>query len=100
MEKFNTEEKLIDELKKRFIKKFGKGVAVSLRKRIEVAHSWDIGDTYVTKVRYNGKTFEWYHSDWCGRWTNDNLTNLKTIKALSDCLGCSVAVKHEYIIIG
>ena len=64
MDKFNTEEKLIGELKKRFIKKFGKGVAVPLRKRIEVAHSWDIGDTYVTKVRYNGETFEWYHSDW------------------------------------
>lgn len=82
-----------------FIKRFGVANEVNVGKRIEIARSWDVGGTYLTKVRYNGKKFEYYQECWGGDWVDNNkVFNEFGIEALSSCLDVVVRVKKEYSI--
>jgi hypothetical protein len=94
-----TKEEVIQKLKIMFIEKFGVGTEVSLKKRIVIDHSWDVGDTDLTKVRYNGKKFEYYKECWGGDWDDkQSVFNKHVIAILSDALGVNVKTKTEYFI--
>ena len=94
-----TKGEVFKELKEMFIKRFGVGKEVNVGKRIEIAHSWDVGGTYLTKVRYNGKKFEYYEECWSSDWVdNEKVFNEFGIRALSSCLGVKVRTRTEYFI--
>lgn len=94
-----TKSEIINEMKKMFIDKFGAGVEVELEHPIEVAYSWDVGSTMLSKIRYNGETnqFEWYRDFWNSGWetTQNQITN-HAISIFSDALGLKVGTKTDY----
>lgn len=94
-----TEKEVIETLKSMFIEKFGVGTEVLLKKRITIDHSWDVGDTDLTKIRYNGEKFEYYKECWSGVWDNKkSVFDKHVIAILSDALGVEVKTKTEYFI--
>ena len=94
-----TKKEIIEKLKSMFIEKFGVGTEVSLKRRIVIDHSWDVGDSGLTKVRYNGKKFEYYKECWSGVWDDkQSVFNKHAIAILSDALGVNVKTKTEYFI--
>lgn len=94
-----SKEEVIKKLKTDFIEKFGIGNEVCLNTRIKIDYSWDVGYSYITKIRWNGECFEYYVECWCGVWGDKQEVFKKyIIKALSDCLGVKVSSKTEYFI--
>ena len=94
-----TKGEVIETLKEMFIERFGVGTEVDVNKRIEIDYSWDVGGTYLTKVRYNGKRFEYYIECWSGDWEDkQSVFNKYGITALSACLGVNVRTRTEYFI--
>ena len=94
-----TKSEVLGTLKEMFIERFGVGVEVGVNKEIEIEHSWDVGGTYLTKVRYNGEKFEYYKECWSGVWEDKQSVFSKYgITALSGCLGVNVRTKTEYFI--
>lgn len=94
-----TKAEVLAKLKEMFIEKFGANKEVSLNEPIEIYHSWDVGSAYMTKIRYNGKEFEYYKDYWSWGWKNDqSVFNRYALTALSDCLGVKVKTKTEYFI--
>ena len=94
-----TKGEVLETLKEMFIERFGVGTEVDVNKEIEIEHSWDVGGTYLTKVRYNGERFEYYQECWSGDWLdNEKVFNKYGITALSGCLGVNVRTRTEYFI--
>ena len=94
-----TKGEVLEALKEMFIVRFGVGTEVDVNERIEIDYSWDVGGTYLTKLRYNGQNFEYYKECWSGDWEDkENVFNKYGITALSDCLGVNVRTKTEYFI--
>lgn len=94
-----TKGEVLETLKEMFIVRFGIGTEVDINKRIEIEHSWDVGGTYLTKVRYNGERFEYYKECWSGKWIDDeSIFDKYGITALSTCLGVNVRTITEYFI--
>lgn len=94
-----TKKEIEEKLKSMFIERFGVGTEVSLERCIVIDHSWDVGDTDLTKVRYNGKEFEYYKECWAADWENkQSVFNKHAIAILSDALGVKVKTKTEYFI--
>jgi len=94
-----TKKEIEEKLKSMFIEKFGVGTEVSLKGRIVIDHSWDVGDTDLTKVRYNGKKFEYYKECWGAGWDDkQSVFNKHAIAILTDALGVKVKTKTEYFI--
>lgn len=94
-----TKGEVLETLKKMFIERFGVGTEVNVNKRIEIDYSWDVGGTYLTKVRYNGERFEYWKECWRANWEDkQNVFNKYGITALSVCLGVNVRTRTEYFI--
>jgi hypothetical protein len=94
-----TKGEVLVTLKEMFIERFGVGTEVNVNKRIEIDYSWDVGGTYLTKVRYNGERFEYYIECWGGDWEDkQSVFNKYGITVLSDCLGVNVRTRTEYFI--
>lgn len=94
-----TKKEAIERLKLMFIEKFGVGTEVSLKRRITIDHGWDVGNTNLTKVRYNGEKFEYYKECWSGDWDDkQSVFDKHIIAILSDALGVEVKTKTEYFI--
>ena len=94
-----TKGEVLEMLKEMFIERFGVGVEVDVNKPIKIEHSWDVGGTYLTKVRYNGEKFEYYKDCWSGVWEDKQSVFIKYgITALSACLGVNVRTRTEYFI--
>ena len=94
-----TKGEVLETLKKMFIERFGVNKEVNLKNQIQIDYSWDVGGTYITKVRYNGDKFEYYKECWSGDWEDkQSVFNKYGITALSDCLGVKVRTRTEYFI--
>ena len=94
-----TKGEVLETLKEMFIERFGVNKEVSLKNQIQIDYSWDVGGTYLTKVRYNGEKFEYYKECWSGDWEDkQSIFNKYGIRALSDCLGVKVRTRTEYFI--
>lgn len=94
-----TKGEVLETLKKMFIERFGVNKEVNLKNQIQIDYSWDVGGTYLTKVRYNGDKFEYYKECWSGDWEDkQSVFNKYGITALSDCLGVKVRTRTEYFI--
>ena len=93
-----TRKEVIDELKNRFIDKFGVGVAVKVKGDICVIRDSVSGNAFISSVRYSGVQFEYWRNWWGGGWFK--LTDKHIIRALSDCLGVKVESRTEYFIDG
>ena len=94
-----TKGELLETLKEMFIERFGIGVDVDVKEHIEIDYSWDVGSTYITKIRYNGEKFEYWKDCFGGGWEyKRNVFNKYGIAALSDCLGVKVRSRTEYFI--
>ena len=94
-----TKSEVKEMLKGMFIERFGVGTEVDVNKRIEIDYSWDVGGTYLTKVRYNGDRFEYLKECWSSVWeSKDSVFNKYGITALSDCLDVNVRTRTEYFI--
>ena len=94
-----TKCEVLETLKEMFIVRFGVGTDVDVNKRIEIDYSWDVGGTYITKVRYNGERFEYYKECWSADWEDkQSVFNKYGITALSGCLGVNVRTRTEYFI--
>ncbi len=94
-----TKSEVLETLKEMFIARFGVGTEVDVNKRIEIDYSWDVGSTYLTKVRYNGERFEYWKECWGAGWEDkQSIFNKYGITALSGCLGVNVRTRTEYFI--
>lgn len=94
-----TKGEILETLKEIFIERFGVNKEVNLKNQIQIDYSWDVGGTYLTKVRYNGDKFEYYKECWSGDWEDkQSVFNKYGITALSDCLGVKVRTRTEYFI--
>lgn len=94
-----TKGEVLETLKKMFIERFGVNKEVNLKNQIQIDYSWDVGGTYLTKVRYNGEKFEYYKECWSGDWEyKQGIFNKYGIRVLSDCLGVKVRTRTEYFI--
>ena len=90
-----TKGEVLETLKKMFIERFGVNKEVNLKNQIQIDYSWDVGGTYITKVRFNGEKFEYYKGCWEDK---QSIFNKYGISALSDCLGVKVRTRTEYFI--
>ena len=89
----------METLKEMFIERFGIGKEAVLKNQIRIDYSWDVGGTYLTKVRFNGEKFEYYSECWSSGWEDgQGVFNRYGIKALSDCLGVKISTRTEYFI--
>lgn len=94
-----TKSEMLETLKERFIDHFGINKEVNLKSPIQIDYSWDVGGTYITKIRFNGEKFEYYKVCWSGDWEDkQSVFNKYGIRALSDCLGVRVWTRPEYFI--
>ena len=94
-----TKGEILETLKEMFIERFGVNKEVNLKNQIQIDYSWDVGGTYLTKVRYNGDKFEYYKECWSGDWEDkQSVFNKYGITALSACLGVNVRTRTEYFI--
>lgn len=94
-----TKSEILEMLKERFIERFGINKEVNLKNPIQIDYSWDVGGTYITKIRYNGERFEYYKECWSYGWEDkQSVFNKYGIRALSDCLGVRVWTRPEYFI--
>ena len=94
-----TKGEVLEMLKKMFIERFGVGTEVEVNKNIEIGYSWDVGGTYLTKVRYNGEKFEYCKVCWSANWEDkESVFDEYGITALSGCLGVNVRTRTEYFI--
>ena len=94
-----TKGEVLETLKEMFILRFGINKEVDLKNQIQIDYSWDVGGTYITKVRFNGEKFEYYKECWSGDWEDkQSVFNKYGITALSDCLGVKVRTRTEYFI--
>ena len=94
-----TKGEVLETLKKMFIERFGVGTEVDVNKSIEIDYSWDVGHTYLTKVRYNGQRFEYLEECWGTNWEHkQSVFDKYGITALSGCLGVNVRKRTEYFI--
>ena len=95
-----TKDEMLETLKDMFVERFGVGTEVDVDKRITIGHSWDVGDTCLTKVRCNGNDFEYCEECWSSRWKDDaRVFDKYGIAALSACLGVNVRTRTEYFIV-
>ena len=94
-----TKGEVLETLKEMFIERFGVGTEVDVNKCIRIDYSWDVGGTYLTKVRYNGERFEYWKDCWYSEWEyQESVFNEYGITALSACLGVNVRTITEYFI--
>ena len=94
-----TKSEILEMLKERFIDHFEINKEVNLKSPIQIDYSWDVGGTYITKIRFNGEKFEYYKVCWSGVWEDkQSVFNKYGIRALSDCLGVRVWTRPEYFI--
>ena len=94
-----TKGEVLETLKEMFIERFGVNKEVDLKNQIQIGHSWDVGGTYITKVRFNGEKFEYYKECWSGAWEDkQSVFNKYGITALSVCLGVKVRTRTDYFI--
>ena len=93
-----TKGEVLETLKRMFIGRFGVE-EVNLKNQIQIDYSWDVGSTYITKVRFTGKKFEYYKECWSYGWEGkQNIFNKYGIRILSDCLDVKVKTRTEYFI--
>lgn len=94
-----TKGEVLETLKEMFIERFGVNKEVDLKNQIQIDYSWDVGGTYITKVRFNGEKFEYYRECWSYGWEDkQSIFNKYGIRALTDCLGVKVRTRTEYFI--
>lgn len=94
-----TKGEVLETLKEMFIERFGVNKDVNLKNPINIDYSWDVGGTYITKIRYNGERFEYWKECWGAGWEDKrSVFNKYGMRALSDCLGVKVWARTEYLI--
>lgn len=94
-----TKGEVLETLKEMFILRFGINKEVDLKNQIQIDYSWDVGGTYITKVRFNGEKFEYYRECWSYGWEDkQSIFNKYGIRALTDCLCVKVRTRTEYFI--
>lgn len=96
-----SRKELLEELKIRFINRFGIGNEVRLNEQICIIRDPFSGNGYMDAIRYDGVDFEYYEDFWGGGWKTDkNVFGKYGIKALCDVLGVKVRKRSEYFIDG
>lgn len=83
-------------LKEEFIKRFGH-LEVKLKNEIPIYQGFETGTAYLSRIRWNGKYFEWYKEFWDYGWEDDqDVFYSYAIEALSDCLNVKIETEIKY----
>jgi len=89
-----TKKEMVAKLKAMFIDKFGER-EVELTNKVFLAEHTDCGSEYLSKIRYNGKQFEWYKDFWDYGWeTTQKEINEHAIEIFSDALGLEIEIGY------
>ena len=68
-----------------------------MEKIITIYHGSETGTAYLSRIRWNGKYFEWYKEYWDYGWSNDqDVFYSYAIEALSDCLNVKIETEIKY----